>query len=215
MARQDPTGSEAQKAASAAIAKDFVMPEAIAVLREEHRNMVALLRTLEWQVDEFASGNQPDYDVIGAALDYFQSFPDLYHHPREELIFARVHERDPGITQRIGDLRIAHRELAARSHEFATALRAVLDEQEVSREAFARWARGFIDLQRRHIDVEESTFFPAAATALTAEDWADLRTVMMTQDDPVLGEQAFARFEQLRKTVLRWQAQDQAARAKH
>jgi hemerythrin-like domain-containing protein len=109
---------------------------------------------------------------------------------------------------------IAHQELATRAREFATALRAVLEEVEVSREAFARWARDFIDLQRRHINMEESTFFPAAEKTLTAKDWTDLRAVTTTEADPLLGEQVGERFEQLRKTILGWQAQDQAAPAK-
>jgi hemerythrin-like domain-containing protein len=190
------------------------MPEALGLLLEEHRNMVTLLRALEWQVNEFEKGNQPDYDVMGATLDYFLSFPDVYHHPKEELIFAKLRERDLRIAQQIGDLPIAHQELAARAREFATALRAVLEEAEMSREAFARWARGFIDLQRRHIDMEESTFFPAAAKALTAKDWTDLGALMTTEEDPLFGERVGERFEQLRKTILSWQAQDQAAPAK-
>lgn len=190
------------------------MCEALSLLRQEHRNMLTLLQALEWQISEFENGNQPDYDVIGAALDYFLSFPDVYHHPNEELIFAKLHERDLRSAQQIGDLRTAHQELATRAREFATALRAVLEEVEVSREAFARWARAFIDLQRRHIDMEEATIFPAASKALTAKDWIDLRALMTTGNDPLLGEQVGKRFEQLRKTILGWQAQDQAASAK-
>jgi hemerythrin-like domain-containing protein len=198
----------------AGVVKDLVMPEALAVLRQEHRNMVTLLQTLEWQVDEFENGNQPDYDVIGATLDYFLRFPDVYHHPKEELIFAKLQERDLTIAQHIGDLGIAHQELATRAHEFATALRAVLEDVEVSREAFARWARGFIELQQRHIDMEESTFFPAAEKSLSAKDWTDLEAAMTTEDDPLFGVQVGERFEQLRKTILVWQAQDQTAPAK-
>ncbi len=190
------------------------MPEALGLLREEHRNMLAILRALEWQVNQFENGNQPDYDVIGATLDYFLSFPDVCHHSKEELIFAKLRELDRRIAQQIGDLPIAHQELATRAREFATAMRAVMEEVEVSREALARWARDFIDLQRRHIDMEESTFFPAAARALTAKDWGDVRTLMTTEDDPLLGQQVGERLEQLRKTILSWQAQDEAAPAK-
>ena len=186
------------------------MPEAIDVLRQEHRDLTTLLRALEWQVAEFESCNQPDYDVIGAVLDYFLSFPDVYHHPKEELIFAKLRDRDPRTARRIGDLRIAHQGLAARAREFADALRVVLNEAELPRAAFVRWARGFIDLQRQHIDMEESTFFPAAEKALTAKDWTDLGALKTPEDDALFGEQVGQRFEQLRTTILGWQAEDQA-----
>jgi hemerythrin-like domain-containing protein len=186
------------------------MPKALDVLRQEHRNLATLLRALEWQVAEFESCNKPDYDVIGAVLDYFLSFPDVYHHPKEELIFAKLRDRDPRTARRIGELRIAHQELATRAREFADALRVVLNEAELPRAAFVRWARGFIDLQRQHIGMEESIFFPAAEKTLTAKDWTDLTALMTPEDDLLFGEQVGERFEQLRKTILGWQAQDQA-----
>jgi hemerythrin-like domain-containing protein len=195
-------------------AEDMAMSETLVSLRQDHGNTISLLRALEWQIDEFASSRQPDYDVIGATIDYFLNFPDACHHSKEELIFAKLRERNPAIVQQIGDLEAAHRELAARVRDFATALHAVLDEREVSREALAGWARRFIELQRRHIEMEEAAFLPAAATSLTAEDWTELGSLMATEDDPLFGRDVLARFEKLRKTILVWQAQDQAVLAR-
>jgi hemerythrin-like domain-containing protein len=186
------------------------MPDVLDALRQEHGNTAALLRSLEWQIGEFATCSQPDYDVIAATLDYFLSFPELEHHPKEELIYARLQKRDPATAQAIGDLVRAHRELAARAREFAAGLRAVLGEAEVSREAFVRWARGFIDLQRHHITMEDESFFPAAERALTAQDWIELSGKLTTREDPLFGARVDERFERLRETILDWQAQDQA-----
>jgi hemerythrin-like domain-containing protein len=181
------------------------MPEALDLLRQDHRNMAALLRSLEQQVTEFQSGKRPDYDVIGAILKYFLSFPDAHHHPREDLVFARLRDRDPLTAERIGDLRSAHEDLAARAREFSTGMRAVLEEAEMPREAFIRLARGFIDQQQQHIDMEESVFFPAVEKTLTMTDWAELNALLATMED------AGERFEQLRKSILQWQAEDETA----
>jgi hemerythrin-like domain-containing protein len=86
-------------------------------------------------------------------------------------------------------------------------------EVEVSRDAVVRWARDFIDQQREHINMEESIFFPVAERILTAKDWRDLTPLMTTADDPLFGVQVGARFEQLRRTILAWQAEDEAASA--
>jgi hemerythrin-like domain-containing protein len=181
------------------------MPEALDPLRQDHRNMAALLRLLEQQVDEFRSGKRPDYDVISAILKYFVSFPDAYHHPREDLVFARLRDRDPLAAERIGDLRSAHEELAARAQEFSTGVQAVLEEAEMPREAFIRLARRFIDQQQQHIDMEESVFFPTVEKMLTMTDWAELNALLARTED------AGERFEQLRKTILQWQAEDETA----
>jgi hemerythrin-like domain-containing protein len=181
------------------------MPEALDLLRQDHGHMAALMRTLERQVNEFQSDQRPDFDVIIAILDYFLSFPDVCHHPREDLIFAKLSERDPRAIERIGDLRSEHDELAARARELLMGLRAVLEEVEVRREACYRRARRFIDRQRQHIDMEESTFFPAAEKTLTPADWKELNALMAKTDA------ARERFEQSRKRILQWQAEDEAA----
>jgi hemerythrin-like domain-containing protein len=187
------------------------MPQALDLLRQEHVNIATLLRTLEWQVAEFENDMHPDYEVIRAALDYFVCFPDLCHHPKEDLVFAKLRERDPAAAERVGDPRRSHQQLAVRTREFAAAMRAVLGEAEVSREAVTRWAHGFIDQQREHMKTEEAGFFPAAERILTGQDWSDLTALMSRDDDPLFGAQVGARFEALRKTILAWQAQDEAA----
>jgi hemerythrin-like domain-containing protein len=174
--------------------------------------MATLVKTLEWQVAEFEAGRTPDYDVIRSVIDYFLSFPDLYHHPKEDLVFAKLKQRAPEAAERIGDLRREHEALAARSRELSAGLKAVLDEAQVPRESFVRWARAFIDVQLRHMDKEESEFFPSALACLEDEDWRTLQAKMTTPEDPLFGLRVGERFEHLRKSILRWQKQHQQSR---
>jgi hemerythrin-like domain-containing protein len=182
------------------------MSEVIRVLRREHANMASLVKTLEWQIDEFERGGRPDYEVIRAAIDYFLSFPDLYHHPKEDLVYARLCARDPEAARLIGDLRREHETLAARSRELSAGVMAVLDDAEVPREALVRWGRAFIELQRTHMHMEETVFFPAALKALTEPDWRALEHEMRREEDPLFGDNVGSRFEALRATILKWQA---------
>jgi len=189
------------------------MIDALEELRREHANAARLLRTLEWQVAEFREGRQPDYDVIRAALDYFLSFPGLYHHPKEDLLFAKLRERDPTIVEKIGDLRAAHEALDARARQFAAGVRAVLVEAEVPREAFLRWSSAFIDRQWEHMQMEEGTFFPAAELVLTAADWSEINAQITEANDPLFGEKRGEQFARLHQTILEWQTQDERAAA--
>jgi len=185
------------------------MHDILQVLRQEHRNITNLINTLEWQVAEFEKGNPPDFDVIQATVDYFLGFLDLYHHPKEDLIFTKLLERDAGIVKVLGNLSREHEELGARSRDFATSLHAVLNEREISRKAFAQRARRFIELQWQHIKMEETSFFPAAEKTLAAEDWANLKARMTTGDDPLFGDNVGAKFHNLHQMILKWQAQDE------
>jgi hemerythrin-like domain-containing protein len=181
------------------------MTELIQVLRREHANMATLVKSLEWQLAEFERGETPDYDVIRGVTDYFLSFPDMYHHPKEDMVFARLLQRDPAAAERVGDLRREHERLAARTREFANGINAVLDEAQVPRESLLRWGREFIDLQRRHMQMEEILFLPAAERALTVEDWTALEQMMTAEDDPLFGPSVGEHFDSLRQKILSWQ----------
>jgi hemerythrin-like domain-containing protein len=187
------------------------MAEAIRVLRQEHANMASLVKSLDWQLGEFERGGKPDYDIIRSIIDYFMSFPNLFHHPKEDLVFARLTVRAPHIAEKIGDLRREHEALGARSREFAAGIKAVLDEAQVPRESLIRWAKAFIDLQWKHMHMEENDFFPAALECLTTDDWREVEAQMTTPDDPLFGEHVGERFEALRKKILEWQAEHQQA----
>ena len=57
------------------------MSTALAVIRDEHRSMGAVLKSLTKQVGEAAAGSAPaDYPFYGAMLDYLQAFPETLHH---------------------------------------------------------------------------------------------------------------------------------------
>jgi hemerythrin-like domain-containing protein len=181
------------------------MAEIINALRREHANIVTLMKTLEWHVREFEQAGSPDYDIIEGVIDYFLGYPDLYHHPKENLIYAKLRERDPAAADAIGDLQAEHEALAQKTREFSAGVRAVLDEAQVPRDAFKRWAHNLIDFQLKHLEMEERSFFPAALKALTEEDWAELDARMINEDDPLFGAQVGQQFETLRETVMRWQ----------
>jgi hemerythrin-like domain-containing protein len=109
------------------------MTKVIAALRKEHSNITQLLDILERQVAIFDRGGSPDFGIVEAVVDYFQSYPDLYHHPKEDLVYQKLQQRDPAAAERVGDLRREHEELAARTRDFASGVQAVLDEAQVSR----------------------------------------------------------------------------------
>lgn len=187
------------------------MTDIIAALREEHAHIGQLLDILERQIAIFDRGEVPDYDIVEGVVDYFQSYPDLYHHPKEDLVYQRLQERDPEAAATVGDLRQEHDDLAARTREFAEAIRAVLDDAQVPRESFGQWAHRFIDFQRRHMTHEERTLLPLARAALTSDDWAEIEARCRDQEDPLFGSEVGDRYEALRRDILSWERESGGA----
>src|ERR1700693_5805977 len=89
-----PTCKREQITAGQAEPREVTMIEIIEVLRQEHRNIEKLLRILERELNVFDRGDRPDYEVVRAVISYFEVYPEVYHHPQEDLGFAKLRTRD-------------------------------------------------------------------------------------------------------------------------
>jgi hemerythrin-like domain-containing protein len=154
-------------------------------LSREHRNIEKLLAVLERELEIFDRGDRPDYEVIQAIIGYFQVYPDVYHHPQEDLVFAKLKIRDPAAAAKLGDLAREHQKGAERLRRVAEAVDSVLADREVLRQNVDTIIRDFIEHERYHILTEDRDFFPAALKALTPQDWAEIASALTGHKDPI------------------------------
>ncbi|HLY57133.1 MAG TPA: hemerythrin domain-containing protein [Stellaceae bacterium] len=185
------------------------MSRACEELNEEHRRIVQVLDCLERQVNRFAANERPDFDVIAATVEYFQGFPDLCHHPKEDRIFDLLMARDAISAWIVGDLEQAHRQLAEKLRSFAVLVHDVALDAELRRDEFAAAARRFIESQRQHLAMEEASFFPAAERALTPEDWVAVAAAARQLEALDRGSTE-SKFEALARDIRAWDLEDRA-----
>jgi len=173
-------------------------------IHEDHINMTKMLDALERQLAVFDAGETPDYDIVRGVVDYCTGFPELYHHPKEDLVFERLRAADPAAAAEVGDLPGEHEELTVLTRRLRDAVEAVLNDLEVPRGPFEETLRAFLDAYRRHMALEESTFLPAARRALSAAELAEIDTRPGPQSDPLFGAASEDRFAALRQDILDW-----------
>ena len=63
-------------------------------LRAEHRHIATVMQLFADQLKAIESGELVDTHVVYEIMDYMVTWPDRYHHPREDLIYGRVAELD-------------------------------------------------------------------------------------------------------------------------
>ncbi len=185
----------------------------IEVLLEEHRNIKKLLHVLEQELAVFDNSHSPDYEILQAIIEYFQDYPEGYHHPKEDMVFEKLKLRDPAVAKRIGDVEDEHEIETLRLQKFAQAVTDILAGREVLRQTFHDVVHEFIEHQRKHMEKEEVMLFPAAVTALKTEDWAEIDARMSDRKDPLFDGVGHKKFQALQKTILRWERETQAHRA--
>ncbi len=181
-------------------------------LSQEHRNIETLLAVLERELEIFDRGDRPDYEVIRAVISYFEVYPEVYHHPQEGLVFAKLKVRDPAAAAKVGDLALEHQKGAERLRRVAHAVDSVLADREMLRQTVDTIIRDFIEHERRHMTMENRDFFPAALKALQPEDWTEIASTVISHKDPLFSEAAEARFDGLRAHILQLEQEAEAER---
>jgi hemerythrin-like domain-containing protein len=184
----------------------------VELLTREHRNIERLLTVLEHELDIFDRAERPDYEVIRTIIAYFKVYTEMYHHPQEDLVFAKLKLRDPAAAAKIGDLAREHQKGAERLRRVARAVEGVLADRELLRRDVDTIVREFLEHERRHIAMEDRDFFPAAVKALTPHDWTEIASAVSRHKDPLFSDATKARFDALRGHILQLEREAEADR---
>jgi len=81
----------------------------IDLLHQEHRNIEKLLLVLEQELNLFARGERPDYEVIRSVIAYFESLSRYLPSSARGHRVQKLKARDPAAAASVGDLATEHR----------------------------------------------------------------------------------------------------------
>jgi len=177
----------------------------IDLLRKEHRDIEKLLFVLEEELVVFGRRERPDYEIIQGIISYFQDYPDCCHHPKEDMIFAKLKARDPVAAASIGDLEIEHLDETRRLQRVADVIRKTLSHRDISREEFENVMRDFIVHLRQHMMMEERVLFPTAIKCLYPGDWTEVDLEWSREKDSMFNVAMEEKCHSLRDRILLWQ----------
>jgi hemerythrin-like domain-containing protein len=168
----------------------------------EHENFSRLLALLEAQLAVFHEGGKPNYELMIDIVSYLRHYPDRFHHARENVAFARLVAREPGLQGKISRLLQEHRVIANAGDELLELLNEVADEAIVSRAAVETAAATYLVYYRHHLATEEQDVLPRAAELLTPEDWAAVNAAVPAGRDPLFGDASEERYRELRRLIM-------------
>ena len=179
------------------------MSDSITLWHTEHANFATLLDLLEGQLDLFHKGEKPDYELMLDIMYYMTHYSDVLHHPKEDLAFATIKEREVNARPLVDELTEQH----ARLKEFGDALVRALDDivngSITAREHLEVPGRTYVADLRSHMLKEETAILPLAAKLLRDRDWAAIDAAIRHIDDPLFGKNGEERYAALRRQIAR------------
>lgn len=178
------------------------MFEALEGLYRDHANLSRLLDLVERRLAAYGSGGPLDLEVLGSALDYLLHYPDLCHHPKEDLVYRRVRAIDPVAAAAVDYIVDEHKRLAELTRGFAAAVHNVAADAEMPRAWFENAGRELIGFNRHHMSKEERHLFPLALKALTARDWWEIDSAVLWPVDPLFSPKAEQQYQALHERIM-------------
>ena len=177
------------------------MSDTIALWQAEHKHFARLLDLLERQVVAFHADDGPNYELMLDVVSYLRYFPDRFHHPREDVAFARLVQRDPALKPPIDRLLQEHRVIAAAGTELLAYLQQVVDDVVVERAKIEAAAATYLVYYRCHLALEDRDIVPRAEALLTRQDWEAVVAAIPAGADPLFGENFEPRYRELRRQI--------------
>lgn len=167
----------------------------------EHVYFGKLLRLLQREVDVFHAGERPNYELMLDVISYLRDFADLFHHPREDVAFARLARRCPELELALARLRQEHGVIAQAGETLRRLLTEVVDGALIKRADLEMAAAMYLVYYGNHIAKEEEDVVDRAAQLLSAEDWEAVRAAVPAQRDPLFGDTPDQRYRALRHLI--------------
>jgi hemerythrin-like domain-containing protein len=177
--------------------------QAVAAWHADHAAFSRLLDLLDREVIAFHTGADPNYPLMFDILHYLHEYVDRSHHPREDVAFARLAQREPKLQLQVARRLQEHRVIAAASDWLVTLLNGVMNGDLIARADVERAAATYLVYYRHHLRAEEELVIPQAAALLTREEWSDVAAAGTTAADPLAGEGIDRRYSELRRALAR------------
>lgn len=177
------------------------MVDPIKAWHDDHAHFSRLLKILDEQVAAFYEGLHPNYDLMRNIVFYLRHYCDQFHHPREDVAFARLVERDPTMRLPVSRLLQEHRVIATAGETLLRILDDIAAEVVEERSKLEAAAAAYLVYYRHHLATEEAEVLPRAAQILTRDDWATVAAAIPAAVDPVFGEETEARYRELRRHI--------------
>jgi acetyl esterase/lipase/hemerythrin-like domain-containing protein len=171
------------------------------ILYQEHGYILSLLDMLEEAAARLEPRRVPDFLLLRDIVDYLLHYPDQYHHPREDLVFAGLRRNNPDFHSSYDRLQREHGALHDRNSSLFEQLSYVCEGRPADRKSLLRAIMDYVEAYRAHIEFESQEIFPLARIRLTKSQLRKIEEKTRFQNDPLFGAGVRRQYHRLKRLV--------------
>ncbi len=142
-------------------------------LKDDHKQLVRILYHLEKEIKALSGllKTNAKIETILDILDYIQVYPEIWHHPTEDVIFEMLLQKDIPDAQLLANALEEHGILEVLTEKLRDYLNMAVADDGFSAARIIKSTNDYVNRQLRHMEFEQATLFPMAEQYLLQDDW--------------------------------------------
>ena len=165
----------------------------------EHDHIRRTLNLLEMQFLDLCRNKTPDFAMMRSIVVYIQQYPEVAHHPLEDMIYSILLKREVKVDL-LQKLISDHTDLENVTRNLRESVELRI-QGDFSEDKLKQRLSKFLIRQRQHLYIEELEIYPLTISTLTKEDWEKVQSVLPHGDDPVFGTRTREDYELLYRQI--------------
>ncbi len=166
-------------------------------LRGDHRNMALLLDLLDAEIDRLAASEEPDYDLVRDIMLYVTEYPDVVHHPKEDIVFRHLKSLRPEIRTDLERVETDHQYLEESGLKLKNDMEAISNGAKLDRDELIGKFHHYMEQLREHMYWEETDLFSVADELQLYGDWSEVVLKNNEISDPLFGSRVERKYRKL------------------
>ena len=171
-------------------------------LHNDHKNFSKLLVFLEEQLALLKNCGACDLNTMVEAIEYMKNYPDLIHHPLENVVFQYYLDHYDNKNIDVLEVMEEHEEMPLLTNKLLEILGSVLADVPQERSVLCDSLNAYISLQKEHMNIEEAKIYPQLSSSLNDQDWENIDSELTDVEDPLFGHQVEQSYQRLRLHIL-------------
>lgn len=173
------------------------MKSTLQFIHDDHKNYSVLLSLLDHDIKNLQKGEQTDFIRLYDIMNYMTNYPDVHHHPAEEIIFALLEKKSPSTGDSVATLIKEHRKLAELGRALKEKLHHVTSGAIVSKDEIISTTKDYYTLLTNHLNFEEGELLPLVEEVFDENDWSSIAQQIKKTEDPLFGDVVDTQFTDL------------------
>ncbi len=156
-------------------------------LRGDHRNMVMLLDLLDAEIYRLAASGEPDYGLVRDIMLYMTEYPDVVHHPKEDIVYRHLKSLRPEIQSNLERVETDHQYIGETGLKLRNDIEAISMGAKLNRDELIEKLGHYMERHREHMYWEEIELFLLADELQHYGDWSEVIFENNEISDPLFG----------------------------